>query len=42
MEAARTYGSDFESMKASQMLRVPVVTGSQEGFRRSSLGSSGA
>lgn len=32
MEAARTYGSDFESVNASQMLRVPVVTGSQERF----------
>mmetsp|Transcript_19685 Transcript_19685/g.34916 ORF Transcript_19685/g.34916 Transcript_19685/m.34916 type:complete len:872 (+) Transcript_19685:152-2767(+) len=30
MEAARTYGSDFESMKSKQMLRVPLLTGSQE------------
>eukprot|EP00913_Durusdinium_trenchii_P031271 g29278.t1 len=30
MEAARTYGSDFESMRTSQMLRVPVVGGSQD------------
>eukprot|EP00435_Cladocopium_sp_Y103_P056737 s1075_g19.t1 len=30
MEAARTYGSDYESMGTKQMLRVPVVTGSQE------------
>lgn len=32
MEAARTYGSDFESMKASQMLRVPIVGGAQERY----------
>lgn len=32
MEAARTYGSDYESMGTTQMLRVPVVTGSQERF----------
>jgi len=32
MEAARTYGSDFESMPKKQMLRVPFVTGSQEGW----------
>lgn len=32
MEAARTYGSDFESMRTSQMLRVPVVGGSQESY----------
>eukprot|EP00933_Yihiella_yeosuensis_P020844 TRINITY_DN16639_c0_g1_i4.p1 TRINITY_DN16639_c0_g1~~TRINITY_DN16639_c0_g1_i4.p1 ORF type:complete len:881 (+),score=174.01 TRINITY_DN16639_c0_g1_i4:171-2813(+) len=32
MEATRTYGSDYESSKATQMLRVPFVTGSQEGW----------
>lgn len=30
LEACRTYGSDFERLKASQMFRVPFVTGSQE------------
>mmetsp|Transcript_95840 Transcript_95840/g.228271 ORF Transcript_95840/g.228271 Transcript_95840/m.228271 type:complete len:808 (-) Transcript_95840:110-2533(-) len=34
MEAARTYGSDFESMNTSQMLRVPIITGSQESWAR--------
>eukprot|EP00931_Biecheleriopsis_adriatica_P030767 TRINITY_DN1809_c0_g1_i1.p1 TRINITY_DN1809_c0_g1~~TRINITY_DN1809_c0_g1_i1.p1 ORF type:complete len:883 (-),score=188.21 TRINITY_DN1809_c0_g1_i1:99-2747(-) len=32
MEAARTYGSDFESLKGKQMLRVPIVGGSQESW----------
>mmetsp|Transcript_8212 Transcript_8212/g.19258 ORF Transcript_8212/g.19258 Transcript_8212/m.19258 type:complete len:664 (-) Transcript_8212:18-2009(-) len=38
MEAARTYGSDFESQAASQMLRVPFVTGSQEGWVKGEAG----
>jgi len=38
MEAARTYGSDFESMKTKQMLRVPLITGSQESHVRQRAG----
>merc|ERR1719491_13614 len=34
LEAARTYGSDFEKLEARQMFRVPYVMGWQEKLLR--------